>query len=151
MLESILRSECNYTGTQPYRDWILENPSANGSLFDSQIIRSFRGNGSEPLGCVQDGPFTDSAFLNIGPAESFHKNARCLTRVITEDTFVEGSNWEDIYPPLISRKNHYQVQQFIYGLSFVTDADRVATGSFVNPHSLIRSAFGGDVCLRYIR
>jgi hypothetical protein len=37
------------------------------------------------------------------------------------------------------------VQQFIDGLSFVADADKVATGSFVNPHSLIHSAFGGDV------
>lgn len=33
--ETILRSEGNYTGTQPYWDWTLDSPASNGSLLSS--------------------------------------------------------------------------------------------------------------------
>lgn len=146
--ESVLRSECNYTGAQPYWDWTLDNPSANGSMTTSPIIKSFGGNGSDPSGCVLNGPFNDPTFLNIGPVESLAKNPRCMTRNLNEDLFNGGSNWNDIYPPLISRRSHVQVQQFIDGLSFVAENDTVATGAFINPHSLGHMAIGGDVSIR---
>lgn len=146
--ETVLRSECNYSGAQPYWDWTLDNPSSNGSMLTSPIIKSFGGNGSDPSGCVKNGPFNNTAFLNIGPVESLAKNPRCLTRNLDSDLFNGGSNWDDIYPPLISRRSHLQVQQFIDGLSFVAESDKVSTGSFTNPHSLGHMAFGGDVSIR---
>lgn len=116
-------------------------------MLNSPIIQSFGGNGSDPSGCVQDGPFNDPTFLNIGPVESLVKNPRCMTRNLDADLFNGGSNWNDIYPPLISRRSHLQVQQFIDGLSFVAESDKVATGAFINPHSLGHSAVGGDVSI----
>ncbi|KAM0321556.1 hypothetical protein ACHAQA_010046 [Verticillium albo-atrum] len=142
--ESVLRSECNYTGTQPYWDWTLDNPASNGSLFASPIIKAFGGDGLEASGCVQDGPFTGSTFLNVGPIESLARNPRCLTRAISEDLFNTSSKWEDVYPPTMSRKNHVQLQDFIDGLSFVAEEDKVSTEALANPHSMGHSVIGGD-------
>ncbi|KAH7121254.1 hypothetical protein B0J11DRAFT_590230 [Dendryphion nanum] len=143
--ESAMRSECNYNGTQPYWDWTLDNPKSNGSLFASPVLQAFGGDGSATTGCVQDGPFTSSTFLNIGPVESLERNPRCLTRAITEDLFNGSTNWEDIYPPTMSRKNYIQLQAFIDGLSFVAEEDKASTGSFSNPHSMGHMVIGGDL------
>ncbi|EEU41258.1 uncharacterized protein NECHADRAFT_83487 [Fusarium vanettenii 77-13-4] len=143
--ESVLRTECNYTGTQPYWDWTLDNPASNGSLFKSPVLKSFGGDGSATNNCVEDGPFTGDTFLNIGPLESLAKNPRCLTRAITEDLFNTSSGWEDIYPPTMSRRSFVQLQAFIDSLDFITEEDKVETGAFVSPHTLGHSVIGGDL------
>ncbi|KAL2681189.1 hypothetical protein Neosp_008796 [[Neocosmospora] mangrovei] len=143
--ESVLRTECNYTGTQPYWDWTLDNPASNGSLFESPVLQSFGGDGSETNNCVEDGPFIGDTFLNIGPLESLAKNPRCLTRAISEDLFNTSSRWEDIYPPTMSRRSFVQLQAFIDGLDFITEEDKVETEALVSPHTLGHSVIGGDL------
>lgn len=142
--ESVLRTECNYTGAQPYWDWTLDSPASNASLLASPILRAFGGNGSAATGCVEDGPFAGNASLHIGPADSMKWNPRCLTRVIDQDTFDIRSNWDDVFAPLLQLKNHKQVQLFIDELDFVGLEDRI--DKFANPHALMHSVFGGDVC-----
>jgi tyrosinase len=44
IFESVLRSECNYTGAQPYWDWTLDNASTgNGSILTSPVLEAFIG------------------------------------------------------------------------------------------------------------
>jgi hypothetical protein len=68
-----------------------------------------------------------------------------LKRTISEFDFDFSSEWEFIYPPTMSRKNHVQLQAFIDGLSFVTESDKASTGALQNPHSMGHSGIGGDV------
>lgn len=94
--EQALRSECGYTGAQPYWDWTLDvTPSSkftSAPVFDSKY--GFGGNGpfiagndSNPLnvpgrtggGCVQDGPFKNMT-VNLGPQSSVTYNPQCLKR-----------------------------------------------------------------------
>ncbi|KAG9193814.1 tyrosinase [Alternaria panax] len=42
-------------------------------------------------------------------------------------------------------KNYYQVQNFIYGLSFVNSADTISTDAGINPHGLGHTGVGGDI------
>ncbi|PPJ59323.1 hypothetical protein CBER1_11878 [Cercospora berteroae] len=143
--ESVLRSECNFTGTQPYWDWTLDNPASNGSLLGSPVITSFGGDGIGSSGCVPDGPFNGSTFLNIGPVDSLARNPRCLTRFLSEDLFTQSGKWERIYPPTMSRTGYVQLQQFIDDLSFVPEDDTVTSVLFANPHGLGHSGVGGDM------
>lgn len=61
--EEALRTECGYTGTALYWDWVADSPApAQASVWDP--ITGFGGNGSSPDGswysyCVPDGPFKD--------------------------------------------------------------------------------------------
>jgi tyrosinase len=154
--ESVLRSECNYTGAQPYWDWTLDNPSTgNGSMLTSPVLEAFGGNGAEPAGaepagaepagCIQNGPFSGPEFLNIGPVESLVQNPRCLTRAYDVDQFTLASKWDFIYPATMTAKNYYQLQNFIDGLSFVGDADSIVTEAGMKPHALGHQTVGGDV------
>jgi tyrosinase len=145
VFESVLRSECNYTGAQPYWDWTLDSPSANGSVLASPVLKAFGGNGSDTDTCIQEGPFSGPTFLNIGPVESLASNPRCLTRAINDDLFNGSTNWEDIYPATMSAKNYYQLQNFIDGLSFVDEADKIRTNAFSTPHGVGHMSIGGDV------
>jgi tyrosinase len=146
VFESVLRSECNYTGAQPYWDWTLDNPSTgNGSILTSPVLEAFGGNGVEPSGCIQKGPFSGPEFLNIGPVESLAPNPRCLTRAVDVDLFNMGSTWQAIYPATMQANNYYQLQNFIDGLSFVDDADKIPTEAGINPHGLGHQTVGGDV------
>jgi len=147
VFESVLRSECNYTGAQPYWDWTLDNPStnANGSIYTSPVLKAFGGDGSGTDGCIKDGPFAGNASLNIGPVESLASNPRCLTRSVDFDLFNGSTGWEDIYPATMEAKNYYQLQAFIDGLSFVKDEDKIRTSAFQSPHGLGHMAIGGDV------
>lgn len=146
IFESVLRSECNYTGAQPYWDWTLDNASTgNGSILTSPVLEAFGGNGVEPSGCIQRGPFSGNDSLNIGPVESMAQNPRCLTRAVDVDMFEKGANWDEIYPPTMQAKNYYQLQNFIDGLSFVDEADKIPTSAGINPHGLGHMGVGGDV------
>jgi len=146
--ESVLRSECNYTGAQPYWDWTLDNPRSNGSILTSPVVQAFGGDGSADTGCVQNGPFNSSTYLNIGPVESLKNDPRCLKRSITALDFDYSSEWEFIYPPTMSRKNHVQLQAFIDGLSFIAESDKASTGALQNPHSMGHAGIGYDVSTR---
>ncbi len=141
----MLRSECNYTGAQPYWDWTLDSPSANGSVLASPVLKAFGGNGSDTDSCIQEGPFSGPTFLNIGPVESLASNPRCLTRAVDDFLFNGSTDWEDIYPATMSAKNYYQLQAFIDGLSFVDEADKIRTSAFATPHGVGHMSIGGDV------
>ncbi|CAN9189060.1 unnamed protein product [Alternaria alternata] len=146
IFESVLRSECNYTGAQPYWDWTLDNASTgNGSILTSPVLEAFGGNGVEPSGCIQRGPFSGNDSLNIGPVESMAQNPRCLTRAVDVDMFERGANWDEVYPPTMQANNYYQLQNFIDGLSFVDEADKIPTSAGINPHGLGHMGVGGDI------
>lgn len=134
--ETVLRSECNYTGTQPYWDWTLDSPAANGSLLNSPLFESFGGNGSAPTGCVETGPFTGNESLNIGPVESMKRNPRCLTRFLDESTFNLSSAWSDVYPLAMSANSHVQFQAFIDALDMIDPKDRIKSGALVSAQHL---------------
>lgn len=79
--ESMLRSECNYAGAQPYWDWTLDTPAnkwASSPVFDP--VTGFGGNGvptptdpNDPFavpgrtgsGYVVDGPFTGRSVTGL--------------------------------------------------------------------------------------
>ncbi|KAF2844815.1 Di-copper centre-containing protein [Plenodomus tracheiphilus IPT5] len=142
IFESTLRSECNYTGAQPYWDWTLDSPASNSTLLASPVFQAFGGNGSATTGCVEYGPFAGTATLNIGPGDSMKKNPRCMTRIIQQDLFDFRSNWSDIFEPLLQLKKYVQVQLFIDELDFLKPEDQIET--FAKPHGLMHSVIGGD-------
>ena len=73
------------------------------------------------------------------------QNPRCLTRAVDVDMFERGANWDEVYPPTMQAKNYYQLQNFIDGLSFVDEADKIPTSAGINPHGLGHMGVGGDV------
>ncbi|KAI5807356.1 hypothetical protein DFH27DRAFT_315579 [Peziza echinospora] len=109
LYEKALRSECGYTGAQPYWDWTLDTnsgkPMNEWPIFDTEF--GFGGNG--PLvpvsasqnpqniirnggGCVATGPFKYPGFtLNIGPSKNTNiSNPHCLKRDFSAN--IAGSN-----------------------------------------------------------
>lgn len=96
--EHMLRTECGYTGAQPYWDWTRDVASeadyVNSPVFDSEL--GFGGNGnfipsneSDPFyvpgrtggGCVLDGPFAGiDDLVHLGPQGSVTYNPQCLRR-----------------------------------------------------------------------
>ncbi|KFZ01651.1 hypothetical protein V501_09890 [Pseudogymnoascus sp. VKM F-4519 (FW-2642)] len=96
--EASLRSECGYTGAQPYWDWsldswseaaFLESPvfdpatgfGGNGPYINSTDDASVRLHipGKTGGGCVLNGPFKDMS-VNMGPGLNNDYNPHCLTR-----------------------------------------------------------------------
>jgi len=89
--EDLLRSECGFTGTQPYWDWTIDsdaNNVVNSPVFDP--VTGFGGNG-KPTGssqpgferCVVDGPFANTNLtLGMGlPYSPEHfDRLHCFTR-----------------------------------------------------------------------
>jgi len=80
--EKLLRTECNYTGGQPY--W---NETIDAGSFSKSILLTsdpgFGGNGSGSKGCITDGPFKD--YVNsIGPGQT--NKDHCIDRKINEGT-----------------------------------------------------------------
>ncbi|KAJ4287542.1 hypothetical protein N0V90_012245 [Kalmusia sp. IMI 367209] len=78
--ESILRTECNYTGTQPYWD----EPLDAGNFSHSVVLDSltgFGGDGTGPNNCIADGPFKD--YVNaLGPFQQISDH--CIDRRLDE-------------------------------------------------------------------
>ena len=78
--ESLLRSECNYAGAQPYWDESLDA----GNFSHSVILdpeSGFGGNGVGKDNCIVDGPFKD--YVNsIGPGQTYGKH--CINRAVDE-------------------------------------------------------------------
>jgi tyrosinase len=78
--EYILKTECNYTGTQPY--W---QESLDAGNFTHSIVldpeTGFGGDGAGPNNCIKDGPFKD--YVNaIGPGLSVTDH--CIDRQISD-------------------------------------------------------------------
>lgn len=94
----MLRTECGYTGAQPYWDWTLDATSESAFLaspvFNS--VTGFGGNGpfvetdpSNPFnvpgrsggGCVTGGPFAGvNDIVHLGPSDAVEYNPQCLKR-----------------------------------------------------------------------
>lgn len=62
--ETLLQTECNYTGAQPYWDEAYDHAMGSGFLANSSIWgsndTSFGSNGQDGDGCVVDGPFANT-------------------------------------------------------------------------------------------
>ncbi|KAH6952440.1 hypothetical protein BKA56DRAFT_682059 [Ilyonectria sp. MPI-CAGE-AT-0026] len=144
--ESALRSECSYTGAQPYWDWTLDNPASNSSILTAPVWRSFGTNSSPTTGCVEDGAFAGTT-LNLGPENSIAKNPRCLTRAFGVELFDSSSQFKDVYPLVMQRQSYRQLQFFIDGLDFLSpdDMDKGEWEALVNLHTLGHTAIGGDL------
>ncbi|KAF8853844.1 hypothetical protein BDZ45DRAFT_657373 [Acephala macrosclerotiorum] len=67
---TLLRTQCNYTGTIPWWDEALD--AASGNFFQSNMWSDdtgFGGNGTAPDNCVTTGPFANRT-MHIGPMEA---------------------------------------------------------------------------------
>ncbi|KAL7274652.1 hypothetical protein RUND412_002434 [Rhizina undulata] len=116
--ENALRTECGYTGGQPYWDWTLD-VNGNKSVLDSPIFSAtegFGGNGpvEDPPastnssvyipggtggGCVLNGPFTNYT-ASVGPGQSLVYNPRCLKRSINPVVASEYLTTANVVPAL---------------------------------------------------
>jgi len=78
--ETLLRTECNYTGAHPYWDESLDAGNfANSVLLDP--VFGFGGNGEGENHCITTGPFKD--YVNaVGPGVTITDH--CLTRNIND-------------------------------------------------------------------
>ncbi|OAG01602.1 Di-copper centre-containing protein [Paraphaeosphaeria sporulosa] len=78
--EHILRTDCNYTGAQPYWDEPLDAGNFSSSVVLDPVA-GFGGNGTGPKNCITDGPFMD--YVNaIGPFQQVSDH--CIDRKIDE-------------------------------------------------------------------
>lgn len=81
--ETILKNECNYTGTQPYWDlqhdsWLHEANASLSDVFDP--VTGFGGDGVGTDSCIADGPFANVT-LHLGP--DYEVTDHCLSRSIS--------------------------------------------------------------------
>lgn len=150
--ESTLRSECNYTGAQPYWDYQLDTPENGGHFNTSPIFdptTGFGGSGKPALGapakcgmtfgdvcgnCVTDGPFAKYQ-IYLGPGNSFKSNPRCLKRMVNGGVET-GARKEEI--DKLMGKGTYE--------GFQTLDSSMKGGVFVpGVHSMGHFGVGGDV------
>ncbi|KAF4545856.1 Amino acid transporter [Lasiodiplodia theobromae] len=85
--EHLLRTECNYTGYQPYWYEVEDANNLTASIV-WDVDTGFGGNGVGDDGCVVDGPFANHT-LNISPATN--NTPYCLSRDFNADIFT-GAN-----------------------------------------------------------
>ncbi|EGU89170.1 hypothetical protein FOXB_00301 [Fusarium oxysporum f. sp. conglutinans Fo5176] len=85
--EQLLREECGYKGPTPWWDETRDAGNFMGSpLLDPHT--GFGGNGTDPDGCVIDGPFANTT-LHIGPGQTL--KAHCLSRSVNEKNSTLGN------------------------------------------------------------
>ncbi|OJI96468.1 hypothetical protein ASPVEDRAFT_78237 [Aspergillus versicolor CBS 583.65] len=81
------RTECNYTGPQPYWDEILDMGALNESIvFDPNT--GFGGNGAGNDLCVADGPFVN---LTLHLTQFSNDANYCLSRNFNQTAFQDGN------------------------------------------------------------
>lgn len=88
--EDLLRTECNYTGYQPYWDEMLD-ADASYNVSDSIVFDPDTGFGGEGGDCVDDGPFAN---LTLRFSESWgviNTTEYCLSRSFGNAGF-QGAN-----------------------------------------------------------
>ncbi|VUC32084.1 unnamed protein product [Clonostachys rosea] len=103
--EQIMRTECGYTGFQPYWDEPLDAGHFSSSIiFDP--VHGFGGDGRESDGCITDGPFAN--YTNaLGPG--YLITDHCIDRNISDsasefsdqsqvDKCYEYDTWEEAWP-----------------------------------------------------
>ncbi|CZT23254.1 uncharacterized protein RCC_08965 [Ramularia collo-cygni] len=90
VLETTLRTECNYAGSLPYWDYAkyLSLPLSSNPLFDGSAT-SLGSTGHGPGNCITDGPLTDFV-VNMPPPDpsssARQKNPRCIKRNLSPNS-----------------------------------------------------------------
>lgn len=84
--ETLLATDCAYTGPLPY--WDEQADYAAGPLSEASVFNASTGFGSnltDSNGCVVDGPFTELTYdLRVNLTRG---NAECLTRGLSQSAF----------------------------------------------------------------
>lgn len=129
--EDLLRTECGFTGTQPYWDWSIDadaKDTANSPVFDPDT--GFGGNGQytdsyEPgfQRCVVDGPFANTnltlamGWPNVNdPGNRLH----CFTREFNNASGYD-ENGESIIGDMQASAYNSNVMRTIYGMESFPD------------------------------
>ncbi|GFP57656.1 hypothetical protein ACSS6W_009960 [Trichoderma asperelloides] len=150
--EDLLRTECGFTGTQPYWDWSIDADAKdmpNSPLFDP--FTAFGGNGkstsSDEPGfqrCVVDGPFANTNLtLGMGwpnlndPGNRLH----CFTRAFNGG---EGNdeNGDLIIGDMQAGAYNSKVMDTIYAFEKFSEMANMLEGL---PHAQIHSVIFGDM------
>lgn len=84
--ETLLRTECNYTGAQPYWNEMLD-ADASTSIADSVVFDPDTGFGGEGGDCVTDGPFVNTTLRLAGNWGVISSSEYCLSRSFSDTTF----------------------------------------------------------------
>ncbi|KAI9146861.1 Tyrosinase ustQ [Paramyrothecium foliicola] len=150
--EDLLRTECGYTGTQPYWDWSIDSDkkdTINSPVFDP--VTGFGGNGkrtnsSEPgfQRCVVDGPFANSNLtLGMGwPDDNVDDNRlHCFSREFNGGLGLD-ENGEQILGDMQASAYGSSVMNTIYGFETYADMSNMLEGL---PHAQIHSIIFGDM------
>ncbi|OHW96413.1 tyrosinase central domain-containing protein [Colletotrichum incanum] len=150
--EDLLRTECGYSGYQPYWDWTIEGDSksmVNSPLFDP--VHGFGGDGKNTNStvpgferCVTDGPFANTNLtLGMGspdinvPGDRLH----CFTRQFNGgDLFDENGNM--IPGDMQATAYNSTVMQTINNFDKFSDMVNMLEGL---PHAQIHSIILGDL------
>lgn len=159
--ENALRTECGYTGHQPYVDWAkIAHDPVGAPMFDGSMT-SIGGNGqyvqhdsntaAVPIhditlpagqggGCVTTGPFTNYT-INLGPRDSLAYNPRCLSRdllqPVSSAALTDAKN-----AALISQNNN--VVDFQNVMQGVGNNDFATWGVHASAHNTVAGVPGGD-------
>jgi tyrosinase len=150
--EHLLRSECGFTGTQPYWDWSIDadaEDTINSPVFDP--VTGFGGDGkrtgSDVPGfqrCVVDGPFANTNLtLAMGwpnmndPGNRLH----CFTREFNGGLGTDGEG-NQILGDMQATAYNSRVMNTIYGFDTYSDMSEMLEGL---PHAQIHSIIFGDM------
>lgn len=155
--EDLLRSECGFTGTQPYWDWSIDGDAVdtpNSPVFDP--VTGFGGNGkltdNPEQGfqrCVVDGPFANTnltlglGWPNVDDPDSNDPGNRlhCFTR-----QFNGGLGWDEtgewIIGDMQATAYNSRVMNTIYGFDTFLNMGQMLEGL---PHAQIHSIIFGDM------
>lgn len=151
--ESTLRSECNYTGTQPFWDYELDTPEHGGHFNSSPVLLDFGGLGTpSPNGskceffshdlnkicghCVTEGPFAKYQVF-LGPGDSFKSNPRCLKRSV-HPTLGEAGARKEVIDKWMGKDTYQEFQ----AVPSTHEGGVTVPGA----HTIGHSGIGGDVC-----
>ncbi|KAH8197331.1 hypothetical protein TruAng_008497 [Truncatella angustata] len=150
--EDLLRTECGFTGVQPYWDWSIDADAENTSnspIFDS--VTGFGGDGkhtgSDVPGfqrCVVDGPFANTNLtLAMGwPNMNDHGDRlHCFTREFNGG-LGNDENGEPIIGDMQAGAYNSKVMNTIYGFDTYAQMSSMLEGL---PHAQIHSIIFGDM------
>lgn len=151
--ENALRTECGYTGVQPYWDWSIDadaHNTANSPLFDA--VDGFGGNGrltgNPQFGfthCVTDGPFANSTLV-IGPTyPDFNAPINvehCLTREFNSADGQKNPDGTSVPGDMQSGAYNSATLQTVMGMTNFEDFASILEGL---PHAQVHSILFGDM------
>lgn len=149
--ESTLRSECNYTGTQPFWNYELDSPDNCGHFNSSPVLKDFGGFEVPPNHATQcpffthdqehicgncvKGPFANYQ-VYLGPGNNFSSTARCLTRWV-HPTFAESGTRKSYVARWMAMDTYRQFQ----AVPNYKEGNATVPGS----HTLGHVGIGGEV------